>query len=133
MEWSTRQIKPINRASQIQICPSYLKSSLNAIVRGLPDQGKKANLARGFSKVGAWMDDPFRSAMDVASGLDATMLHELTHAIPFNGWTVDAAGPKNSYGWKNCVKMSPALGITNADHYVWNLSYSHQLILTPRS
>lgn len=100
------------------MCPNYLKAQQKLKIQTLKDQGKKASLARSVQKIGDWMDDPFKTAMDVKYTFDTTMLHEMTHAIP-NAATVDGAGAgkSDSYGWKNCVKMSNSGGVNNADSY----------------
>jgi hypothetical protein len=54
--------------------------------------------------------------MDVAYTFDATILHEMTHAVP-NAATEDAGGKGDSYGWKNCNKMTNSGGTKNADTY----------------
>lgn len=60
--------------------------------------------------------------MDAAALLDHTLLHELTHAVKKEP-TTDARGPKDSYGWTNCVsKMlfnGANIGYTNADSYAF--------------
>lgn len=111
----------LTRPSQIQICPGYLKEQQQLKIRTLKDQGKKPSLARGLQKIGNWIDDPFRTPMDVACTFGTTLLHEMTHAIP-NAKILDkkGGGKSASYGWKNSVKMSSDLensGMTNADNY----------------
>jgi hypothetical protein len=87
----------VNRASQIQLCPGFLKETQKGKVQSLQGQGKKSSLARGWKKFTSWVDDPFRTPMDVAYTFDATILHEMTHAVP-NAATEDAGGKGDSYG-----------------------------------
>lgn len=84
----------MNRASVIQLCPGFLKTVQNNKVQNLKNQGR--GLARGVRKLSSWLDDPFRTAMDVKNTFDGTLLHGMTHAIP-NAATEDSEG-KNSYG-----------------------------------
>lgn len=100
------------------MCPSYLKDQQKARVKSLAGQGSKPSLARSWNKFTQWIDDPTRTPVDVAYTFDATLLHELTHAIP-NAATVDSAGGGNSdsYGWKSCTRMSSAGGTKNADSF----------------
>ncbi|RJE21509.1 hypothetical protein PHISCL_06142 [Aspergillus sclerotialis] len=53
--------------------------------------------------------------MDEAYLLDSTLLHELTHAVPRQA-TTDING-MDSYGWKNCKKMSSRGSTNNAENY----------------
>lgn len=110
-----------NSPSQIQLCPGFLKKAQKRKVLGLEDQGKKPSLARRIQKINDWMNDPFKTPMDVAYRLGTTLLHEMTHAMPDDATQdIAGAGTSGSYGWKNCLRLSsdPAgQGMDNADNY----------------
>ncbi|RJE19852.1 hypothetical protein PHISCL_07808 [Aspergillus sclerotialis] len=101
-------------ASTMQLCPSYIKKVHEQRFQSLKDQGDRPSLSRTMEKVGKFLDDPLRTPIDVAYTFDATLLHEMTHAIPHEA-TVDSNEDK-SYGWKNCRDLKN-VGTKNAESY----------------
>ena len=105
------------------------------LTREQKDTGPKAALARPIGKVMGILGA--RTPMDAAELLESTLLHEMTHAVKSNTQSVGTTSPNSvstcndnggksaTYGWENCVALSPfgpkpnprGGSTTNADSY----------------
>jgi hypothetical protein len=93
----TNPLKPLRKwAKEVRIRPPFLSNPLNAYSRTLAPGWPIPN-----------------TAMDVASVLDNTLLHELCHTNA--GGDLDDRGfLLGPYGWTNCVGKLPEVALDNA-------------------
>ena len=110
-----------DKFSDLQLCPWFLEKYQKNKFRTfhqLRRKGLVGQIATIWRKFRLWRTSSERTPMDVLDLFDATLLHEMTHAIPHEpaGDIWDTASP---YGWRNCVAHSFCQGINNADNYVY--------------
>ncbi|KAK2597384.1 hypothetical protein QQS21_006008 [Conoideocrella luteorostrata] len=112
--------------AQVQLCPGYLTKWSKAKFQTWGDQTDKILPAQKWKAIISKMVKVGDvTPMGVASTMDTTLLHELTHAIPINTKD-DVDGNVGSYGWKNCVRLSKTKftvwykkAINNADNFAY--------------
>ena len=96
---------------QIQICPWYLKIAASQRDPPVTTDLNESIWTKIMSKIGPLIADKKYSPVDLLSGLEKVLLHEITHTV-FGGETIDVGG-FSGYGWKNCRKLSTTGSGTN--------------------